>query len=251
MPYFYHVLIYLLLSVSIWSSSYAASGNKVIFPDNGDWREISVDATQYPVVYIPALGKKEGALIIIQGKEERRFERDIIAYLRTQLPEHDWSTLGLNIPSAKLPKVLIAPEEQLSQSILLLKSEGHNKIYVLLYGEDAAKLLGHFIQQRVRDIQGVILLSAYAAERDDYDTLVKNIKSWRLYVYDIDAQFDYDFVKSDIKLRKKIFEETPGFYRQFSLPGASNDYVDPREVLMKWIRGWMLRHANLRPVVKP
>lgn len=53
------------------------------------------------VVYIPDLANKNSALIIIQGKEERLFERDILKYLRHKLPENGWPTLGVNIPNVK------------------------------------------------------------------------------------------------------------------------------------------------------
>lgn len=226
-----------------------AQASKVAFPDMDEWRTIKVGAKMCSVVYIPALGKKKGALIIIQGKEQRRFEYQILNYLRHQLPEYGWSTLGINIPRVNAKSTFLAPEMQLSQSLSLLKEAGHKAVFVLLYGEGAGNLLAHFINEKRRDFSGILLLSAYAEKRSHYDTLVKLIKTWRTFVFDIRAQFDLSFVEADFKLRRKIFDETPKFYRQVILAGAQHNYWDTKNALTKWVWGWMRRYSKKAPVL--
>lgn len=233
-----------VILLMVGMSSFAAA-----LPDQGDWQTINVEDSQVPVVYISAMAKKKGALILIQGKEERGYETAIIDYLRHKLPELGWSTLGINIPNQQTTSKWLAPEKQLSQSVLLLKNKGHKSIYVLLKGADAAALLTSFINQKVRDINGIILLSGYTAKRENYQELVKNIKTWRVFVFDIKAQYDYQKIEKDFALRDKIFDEVPAYHRAFTLPGAAHNYMDSKSDLARWLHGWMSRFSNQAPIV--
>ena len=139
----------------------------ISFPNKEDWQFLSVDGKQIPVVYRASLKDAKGALIIIQGEQERRFETSIVNFLRTSFPSTGWSTLGINIPNKeKQSSVFLSPEKQLSQAVLMLKNSGEKVIYVLLSGEDAGSFLGHFIKENIRNINGIILLSSYSKERN-------------------------------------------------------------------------------------
>ncbi len=243
-------IYYALLILFFTNYSFVyATPKDVAFPDQGEWLTIKANNKQCPVVYIPALSKRRGALIIIQGIEERRFERDILKYLRYQLPENGWSTLGINIPNSKANTDVIDPSKQLEQAVALLQKAGNRVIYILLYGEDSAKLLSYFINNKVRNINGIIFLSSYSKKRSNYNLLVKNIKTWRMFIFDIKAQYDYHNVETNLKLRDKIFDEVPGYHRDLTILGAAHDYMDSKKVLMKWIRGWMLRYSYKSPIV--
>ena len=65
-----------------------------------------------------------------------------------------------------------------------------------------------------------------------------------MFIFDIKSQYDYQIVKSNFNLREKIFDAVPDFYRYLTIVGAAHDYMDSKKVLMKWIRGWILRRAK-------
>lgn len=242
-------ILFLSIVCFAFMSDICSANQNSFLPMKDEWRQISVEGKQVPVVYRAAIGKMQGAAIIIQGSSEQTLvEYKGLAFLRKQLPAKGWATLGINIPNGKkLPE--LSAEEQLEQATLLLKNEGVQVAYVILYEGSAAKLFKHFIDKSVRNINGIILISSFTSNDEDYKTLIENIKSWRMFVFDIVAQFDYGYVLKDFNLRKDIFKKVSSYYRSFTLPGAQAEYLDSSADLMRWVRGWMMRQANLKPIV--
>jgi hypothetical protein len=74
--------------------------------------------------------------------------------------------------------------------------------------------------------------------------LINSISSWQTHIFDIAAQFDYDYVLDDFSLRQDIFKKIPTYYRSLTLPGAKAAYPDSELALLRWVRGWMRSKAN-------
>lgn len=222
---------------------------KAVMPSQDHWRQISVEGKQLPVVYRAAIGPMIGAAIIIQERQKARlYEYSAVKALREKLPNNGWATLGINIPhQGKVSN--IPAEKQLEQAVLMLKNEGVAIAYVIQYGASADNLFEHFIEHSVRNINGIVLISSYSQNSESYKMLVNGISTWGMFVFDLVAQFDYDYVLKDFSLRKKFFEQVPSYYRSLQLPGAEAGYEDSSVALVRWVRGWMVRQANKKPVV--
>ena len=69
---------------------------------------------------------------------------------------------------------------------------------------------------------------------------------------DVTAQFDYPNVIAQSEQRSGLIKAK--YYRHFSIPGASHNYVDVEPVVFSWLRGWMLKQKieqKSKPPVRP
>lgn len=214
-----------------------------VSPQSKDiYLDIEIAGKKGQLVYIDALNKQQGGLIIVQGKQEQRFEYEILRYLRHQLPEVGWATLGVNIPNNhKNTNIKILVDAQIQKGIEIIKSKGYQKVYILFYGEDAGLFLSAFASENKSNLSGIILLSAYTKVTKNYDKVKSVIKNWGIPVFDIKAQYDFEQVDSDFLLRKNIFKRKKSIYQNLSLVGAEHDYKDSMPFLKKRIWGWMHR----------
>lgn len=237
-------LLLLLYGLLLATSSHAAPSSSFSYPDTDEWLLLNVNKKQIPVVAVASLIRPEGNVIIIQGKDEQRFEWDILFFLRHRLAEKGWNTLGLNIPKPPGRLVFLEPEQQLAAAIELLQKKNSLPIYVMLFGEGAGALLSQLATSNNLPVKGILLISSYAQRKASYEGLIKAIDDWTYPLFDIKAQYDYSQVNLDQRVRDQIFEKRPSHYRPFTLLGANHTYSEAQEVLLKWVYGWMSKQST-------
>ncbi len=246
-------LLFLILSLLFMSTSLHAADkkamakkNNVPFPDVGQWVPFEVEKKKLEIVYIPTQEKKKAAVVIIQGRDQKAYEHEIVKYLRRELPEHGFNTYGVNIPHGK--NMLDSDYSKLVPKVIeFVKKNGDKNVFIVLYGEGAGDFLSCFTTKPPKSLKGIVLLSSYAKEKKKYDKVVKDIKKWKkLPLFDIRAQFDFSAVDRDFKLRQSIFDGKGKLYRDWILQGALHDYIATKSALTKWLRGWFITHLDLK-----
>jgi hypothetical protein len=201
---------------------------------------LTVDGKDYPAL-LDKVEKNKGGVILFQG--ESAYPIKIITYLAKVFPAKEWTTLLV-----KPNKDTDVMTKLLPEAIRLIRKNDTRRIIVLYYGNGYSNLLNYFSQGKAKSVSGVILLSAYSLAQ----TKLPDLSKWETPVFDVTAQFDYPNVIAQSKQRSDLIKAK--YYRHFSIPGASHNYVDVEPVVVSWLRGWMLKQKiekKRKPPVRP
>lgn len=240
-----------VLGLFVFSPSHSAEQQaNIAFPDTGVWLPVETEGGSVDVVYIPTLEKKKAAVVIIQGEKNNAYQREIVKYLRQQLPKYGYSTLGVNIPHGDKPVTEAKLSALMPKVLQMLNQRGDKKVFVLLYGQNSAELFSCFINYRQKQLKGLVLLSSYAPDKKAYDPLIAALTVWKLKILDIKAQFDYADVNRNFKWRNIIFDGRDMIYRPLVVQGAEHGFESSKAPLMKWLRGWFKVTLKKKPKSK-
>ncbi|MFC3909165.1 alpha/beta hydrolase [Legionella dresdenensis] len=220
--------------------------------------EIQVKQQKIALPYWKAEHKALGGVLIIQGGEPAHgsiFLRSLAGFLA----KLEWSVLLLNTQQTGTPWI-----EQLPEGLSILRQQKIKRIVVVHYGAQAQQTLEYFNKLQAKQVNGLILLSAYDIPLPKEQMMISD--KLRFPVFDIAGQFDYPEVLLQMKARvhqqaeqaveNANPEQTVKSYQSLIFPGAGHDYAYTRRMLAAYLGGWMsklteekLAQAPVKPPV--
>ncbi|ARG96843.1 alpha/beta hydrolase [Legionella micdadei] len=202
--------------------------------------EIQVNGLKISLTYWSAQNKKaHGGILIIKG--DPFWEGFALSpNLAKRFAKLGWSVaiLDTNQQQDKLTWIDVLPE-----ALSNLRQKNNQRIVVLYYGAQLKSLLGYFSKLQSKQVNGLILLSAFD-ESSSNETL-DMLKKIPFPVFDVVGQFDYSTVLRQATLRRENNHSNQYIALQF--PGATHDYLYTRNMLVGYLHGWM---KHLRPVTR-
>ncbi len=193
------------------------------------------------------LAKLKGAVVIIHGRGFHPDWEDTIQPLRTQLVEHGWQTLSLQMPvlekSAKYydyEPLFPAAGSRIEAGIKYLKDQGVKNI-VLLAHSCGAHMAMHWIANN-----GDSMISAYIGagmSATDYKQSMKQpfpLADMKVPVLDIYGEDEYPAVIRLASDRKAAMEKAGNEKsKQVVVPAANHYFTDKGDALVKDVVKWL------------
>lgn len=229
-------------------------------------------------IFMPDLsGTPKGGLIILHDVGSHPNQPEVIAPIRTKLPQHGWATLAIQLSPMKqvadYAKQQETTNKRINKAIEYLQQTGLGNIVLIGHGSGAMAASAYLANKPSSAIQGFVAISlAVLPKRDDPDNIPKLIENISLPILDIYGSRDFSSVtdsahdrsmaariSSDQATRQKRLEpymrsaqamssqqKRQGYiaYRQIRIEGASHDFRGSEEILTKRITGWLERHAK-------
>ena len=196
--------------------------------------------------------KATGAAIVLHGIGVHPNWDQIIRPVRSELPDHGWATLSVQLPVLKneaqakdyqplFPEV----KPRLDAAVNFLKKKGFNNIVIIAHSLGASMSAYYLADKPDPAIRGYIGIGIsgrlYDGSNVDYLTSVEKIT---IPVLDIYGSNDLDSVLSTIKERAKGATKAGNKnYTQVEIPGANHFFDNKNAVLIKRIRGWIKTNA--------
>lgn len=193
-----------------------------------------------------------GAVVILHAMGAHADWPQIIAPLRTRLPEHGWSTLAIQLPA-------IAPENQIEDygatldqaaarietAISLLRERKFLNIAIIGQGFGAVTGLNFVQKASKQKVVSIVTLGLqdYAFVKPAIDVL-NLIEKVKIPILDIYGSRDFRNVVQqapDRRLAAKKGENDN--YTQLEIEGADHHFNGMEDVLVKRIRGWLDKAA--------
>ncbi|KTC85923.1 DUF3530 family protein [Legionella drozanskii] len=204
--------------------------------------EIQANGQKISLAYWPAQTKKQYGGILIVKEEPFGEGFTISTNLAKRFAKLGWSVAILDAQQ----KDRMAWIGQLPDALSNLRQKTNKRIVLLYYGSQLQVLLGYFSKLQAKQVNGLILLSAFSEPMaKDEPELLKKIA---FPVLDIMGQFDYTPVLNQIAARRKTNQNPQ--YRVIQLPGATHDYLYNRRMLVAYLHGWM-KHLRRTERAKP
>ena len=198
--------------------------------------------------------KTIGGAIILHGSGVHPNWDQVIRPLRSQLPDHGWSTLSVQLPvlsnEAEYKDYIplfqeVAP--RINAAVKYLKSKGIQNIVIVAHSLGAG-MAGYYMGNKPdSSIQALVAIGVsgvlYKSDKKvGYLTSLKNIT---VPVLDIFGSNDLDIVLDGQKEKAMTARKAGNKrYTQIKITGANHFFDSKDDVLVKRVRGWLFKNAH-------
>ena len=196
--------------------------------------------------------KAKGAVIVLHGIGVHPNWDQIIRPLRSQLPDFGWSTLSIQMPilandaeySEYVPLFSgIAP--RINAAVKSLKAKGINNIVIIGHSMGATMGAYYMSQKPDKAITGFVSVGSTGRMfKDPAKNYFKSLEKIKVPTVDIYGAIDLPEVIASSKRKKQIATKAGNkAYSQIKIPGANHFFNNKDDVLIKRVRGWLLKNA--------
>lgn len=210
----------------------------------GKTLEIDVNQQKVALPYWTPLKKTKGGVLVIYG--DKPIYGNILAKdLGQQLADLGWTVLVIDAQNGKEEDKWV---EQIPEALAALRKNDNNRLIVIHYGEKLFISLDYFSKPQSKQVNGLVLLSAYddPVKKESIELLSK----LSFPTYDITGQFDYEEVNNQAQSRREANSQEED-YRILLIPGARHQYLYAINMLATYLHGWMLKLPVNEPAKPP
>ncbi len=196
--------------------------------------------------------KAQGAVIILHGMGAHADWPQTISPMRKALPEQGWTTLSIQLPVIApknqvedYGKTLERAAERIKAAIRLLHKHKFRNIVAIGHSFGAASVLSYLEKEKEQKIISLVAigLQDYAFVKPPID-LLKLIKKTKIPVLDIYGSRDFKEAIDQAADRRLAAKKGGNRqYDQIEIEGADHYFTKLDDVLIKRIRGWMIKAA--------
>lgn len=219
----------------------------------GDAEWLKIGKNKILAIYTENTTEKAiGGAIILHGSGVHPNWDQIVRPLRSQLPEHGWSTLSLQLPvlsnEAEYKEYIplfkeVAP--RIKAGVNFLKSKGIKNIVVVAHSLGSSMAAYYMANKPDSSVRAFVAIGVsgnmHKKDKVGYLTSLKTIK---VPVLDIFGGSDLAPVLESKKAKASAARKAGNKnYTQVEIPGANHFFDNHDEVLIKRVRGWLMKHA--------
>ena len=219
----------------------------------GDAEWLKVGKNKILAIYTENTSEKAiGGAIILHGSGVHPNWDQIVRPLRSQLPDHGWSTLSLQLPvlsnEAEYKDYIplfkeVAP--RIKAGVAFLKSKGIKNIVIVAHSLGSSMAAYYMANKPDSSIRAFVAVGVsgnmHKKDKVGYLTSLKTIK---VPVLDIFGGNDLAPVLESKKAKANAARKAGNKnYTQIEIPGANHFFDNYDEVLIKRVRGWLMKHA--------
>ncbi len=196
--------------------------------------------------------KSMGTAIILHDQGTFANQAPLIYRLRTELPQHRWTTLSLQLPVLeegapagdyfKLERQALA---RIETAITFLKNNNIEKIVLVGQGLGASFALD-FAANKPNPVKALVLISLKLPPAKEKRTVwIKKLSVLTIPVLDIYAEQDAAQTVLTARKRRLSSRNNPN-YQQLVLTNTDHQYAHNEALLIKRVYSWLSRQFNKR-----
>ena len=190
------------------------------------------------------------AVILAHGMGVHPDWPDIINPLRSDLPDHGWSTLSIQMPILANDAALedyaplfdeVAP--RIEAAVRYLSEQGNQTIVLLGHSLGASMAASYLGSNGQQEIQGFIAIGLSVNAVNDKMNSALALEKIRIPVLDLYGSRDLAAVLRSVKARKKAARKAGNSdYQQLEIEGADHFFVGMEDSLNRRVYGWLKTH---------
>ncbi len=196
--------------------------------------------------------KTVGAAIILHGMGADPNRATIIRPLRTDLAEHGWTTLSLQMPVAARDapasawrRVVAEAGPRIDAAIARLKDSGILNIVLIGHSLGADMGLSYLARRQPEAVRAFVAIGLSAGGNKPDDSVLQAIAKLKIPVLDIFGGEDLPAVRQTARARRNTARNAGNKqYRQIGIDGADHFFSDMDDVLDSRIRAWLHKTAK-------
>ena len=193
-----------------------------------------------------------GGVILVHGIGVHPAWPEVIEPLRSELPEHGWHTLSLQMPilangaaTKDYAPLFDEVPARIQAGVDFLKSKGVNNIALVSHSLGTTMSSYYLANQNDRSVRAFVAISfgpglAKQAKMDSFENFAKvTIPTLDIYGSD-DFQTNVNSANTRKLIAKKAGNKK---YTQVKIEGANHFFAGMEDLLIKRIRGWLTRNT--------
>lgn len=196
--------------------------------------------------------KAIGGAIILHGSGVHPNWDQVVRPLRSQLPDHGWSTLSIQLPilanDAQYKEYIplfkeVAP--RINAGVKFLRKKGVQNIVIIAHSLGSSMASYYMAKKPDSSVRAFVAVGVSGnMHKQDKVGYLTSLKTIKVPVLDIFGSNDLTQVLASAKI-KKMTARKAGLknYTQVKITGANHFFDNKNEILIKRIRGWLLKHA--------
>ena len=213
----------------------------------GEAETLKAGDSEFLAIYTEATGGPgDRAAIVLHGIGVHPNWPEVIQPLRSELPEHGWATLSLQLPilanNAPLKDYVAILEEappRIQAGIEFLKGKGMDRIVIIAHSLGSAMACSFLVEPGSRDIQAFVGIGMPLSDLDPRLDTAACLEKLPLPVLDLYGSRD-DEVRSHAARRKQGARKAGNEqYRQMEIEGADHFFNGMQDELVRIVRGWL------------
>ena len=197
--------------------------------------------------------KATGAAIVLHGSGVHPNWDQIIRPLRSQLPDHGWATLSIQLPvldneASYKDYIPLFPEvaPRINAAVAFLKAKGIQNISIVAHSLGASMAAHYLANKPDNAVRAFVAIGASGRHTtEDKVDYINSVKTIKIPVLDIYGSVDLDTVLNSTKEKADAARKGGNKnYTQVEIPGANHFFDNKNEVLIKRVRGWLSKNAS-------
>lgn len=214
----------------------------------GESVELKAGDTAFMGIFTEASDGPTGrAVILAHGMGVHPDWPDIINPLRSDLPDHGWSTLSIQMPILANDAALkdYAPlfdeaAPRIEAAVSFLRAQGNRTLVLLGHSLGASMAASYLSGNGQKKIQGFVAIGLSANTNSNKMNSAVALAQVRIPVLDLYGSRDLDGVLSSVKTRKKAARKAGNKnYQQLEIEGADHFFVGMEDTLTRRVYGWL------------
>ena len=220
----------------------------------GDAQWLNVGKNKILAIYTENTTEKAiGGAIVLHGSGVHPNWDQVIRPLRSQLPDHGWSTLSLQLPvlnnEAEYKDYIplfkeVAP--RIDAGVKFLKSKGIRNIVIVAHSLGSS-MAGHYMAGKPDSAIRAFVAIGVSGNMHKKDNVgyLTSLKTIKVPVLDIFGSNDLSQVLASEKSKARVARKAGNKkYTQVKISGANHFFDNKDDVLVKRVRGWLLKNAH-------
>ena len=217
----------------------------------GDAVQLDAGGTPFLGIFTEAADGSTGrAVILAHGIGIHPDWPEVINPLRSELPEHGWSTLSIQMPvlgnEAELKDYAPLFEEvapRIRTAVKYLRDRGDKKIVLLGHSLGASMVATYLGGEGQQAVQGFISVGMSLITVDDRMNAAHALEKIRIPILDIYGSRDLEEVLNSSRDRVAAARKSgTGNYRLIEVEGADHFFVGMEDTLTRRVYGWLKTH---------
>lgn len=197
-------------------------------------------------------GKAMGGALILHGSGVHPNWPDVVYPLRTQLPEHGWHTLSIQMPVLAneasyedYAPLMAEVAPRIEAGIQYLKSKGIQNIVIIAHSLGTTMTAQYLASKPNPDVRAFVAVGmpGQHAKIENMDN-IKALEKIKIPLLDIYGSEDLENIRNTKKQRASAAKRAGNTaYTQVEVSGANHFFNNQGDTLVKRVRGWLALHA--------
>jgi len=213
---------------------------------NAEWLE--AEGHKFLAIYTEdQTGEPKGGAIILHGIGVHPNWSEVIYPLRTELPNHGWATLSIQMPvlpnEAEVKDYIPLIKEaapRIQAAIAFLKSKNIEPMVIIAHSLGATMASATLAEQGDLGLRGYVAIGMSGSDLDPQLDTTAQLAKLKLPILDLYGSRDLDTVLKAVEPRAAAMRKAGhAHYRQQGIEGADHFFVGLEDELVRRVYGWL------------
>ncbi len=195
--------------------------------------------------------ENRGTAILLHDAGQHLDSKPLIHNLRTQLPDHQWATLSLQLPVYEYGaqpndyfELFPQAFKRIQAAVDYLQKNDVKNIALIGYGMGGLMAVSYAFESKNTAVKAIVAISLPAPETENkFSSTLKFLEKINLPLLDIYGSEDIAIISNNARKKRIAAKHNPQ-YRQVMINETRRPYQNYQQLLVKRIYSWLIQVSD-------